>query len=342
MRILQALRIGIRQVNQTRRMVVFAWLVNVTLSLTIAVPFLSQVDSAVRGTILEERLLEQTDSNWFQSFRLDNQSNAFVRPFDHTIFGYAPFLVHYESALSGTMIKNIGNFFLDLIFQWRVGLEYLGPLTILAFVYLLVSTFLAGAFVSTYAKSYRMSFQEFLMEGAKYFGKYFRISLLSLIIYLVLFDLLFDYWREWIRQTTANDPSEMTPFVHYMIKNTVVVLIMGFLTMCFDYAKVRMVVDDRFSALFAVWAGMKFVLNNFWTTAGLFFLLSLTGLAFMALYALLQGTIQVSGYWSILALFVLQQIYIGFRLWLKAAFYASETQLYQSLMQTDHRTESPR
>ncbi|MEX2116765.1 MAG: hypothetical protein WEB37_07755 [Bacteroidota bacterium] len=339
MRIFQALRIGIRQVNQTRRMVVFAWLVNVTLSLTIAVPFLSKVDSAVRGTIMEERLLEQMDSNWFQSFRLDNQSNAIVQPFDHTIFGYAPFLVHYESALAGTMIKNVGNFFLDLIIRWRVGFEYLGPLTILAFVYLLASTFLAGAFVGTYSKSYRMSFQEFLTEGGKYFGKFFRISLLSLIVYLVLFDLLFDFWRTWIQQTTANDPSEMTPFTHYMIRNTVVVLIIGFLTMCFDYAKVRMVVDDRFSALFAVWAGVKFVMRNFWSTAGLFLVLSLVGVLFIALYALLQGAIQVTGYWSILLLFVLQQMYIGIRLWLKASFYASQTQLYQSLMQTDHRPE---
>ncbi len=339
MHIFQALRIGIRQVNQTRRMVVFAWLVNVTLSLTIAVPFLSQVDSAVRGTILEERLLEETDSNWFQSFRLDNQSNAIVRPFDYTIFGYAPFLVHYESALSGTMVKNVGNFLLDLFFQWKVGLEYLGPLTILGFIYLLASTFFAGAFVGTYAKSYRLSFQEFLMEGGKYFGKFFRISLISLIVYLFLFDLIFDYWGDWIRQTTARDPSEMTPFTHYMIKNTIVVLIIGFLTMCFDYAKVRMVVDDRFSALFAAWAGVKFVLKNFWSAAGLFFLLSFAAVALMGLYAFLQGTIHDSGYWSILALFVLQQIYIGIRLWLKAAFYASETQLYQSLMQTEHRTE---
>lgn len=340
MRIVQALRIGIRQVNQTRRMIFFAWLVNITLSLVIAVPFLSQVESSVRGTILEERLLEQMDSNWFQSFRLDHQSNALVRPFDHTIFGYAPFLIHYESLLSGTMVKNVGNFFLDLIFQWRVGFEYLGPLTILAFAYLLASTFLAGAFVGTYAKSYRVSFQEFLVEGGKYFGKFFRISLVSLLLYLFLFDVVVDFWSEWIRATTANDPSEMTPFTHYMIKNAVVVLGVGFLTMCFDYAKIRMVIDDRFSALFAVWAGMKFVFRNFWSTAGLFLLLSLVGVFFIVLYALLQGTIQVSGYWSIVFLFLLQQLYVGLRLWLKASFYASQTQLYQSLMQTDHRFEA--
>jgi hypothetical protein len=320
-------------------MVVFAWLLNVTLSLTIAIPFLSQVESSVGGTVLEERLLEQTDSNWFQSFRLDQQSNPVVRPFDYTIFGYAPFLVHYEVAFAGTMIKNVGNFFIDLLFRWRVGLEYLGPLTILAFVYLLSSTFLAGAFVGTYSRNYRVSFQEFLMEGAKFFGKYFRISLIALLVYLVLFDQLYDYWGEWILLTTANDPSEMTPFVHYMIRNAVVILVVGFLTMCFDYAKVRMVVDDRFSALFAVWAGLKFVIGNFWSTAGLFLLLSTFGLALIASYAFLQGTVHVSGYWSILLLFVLQQLYIALRLWLKAAFYASETQLYRTLAQIDHRPE---
>ncbi len=339
MAILPALRIGWKQVNQTKRMVVFAWLVNVTITLIVAVPMLITLNNYIQGSVMEQSLLEQIDSNWFQTFRFDNQENDLVQNTDYSIFGYAPFLTHYQSYLNGFVVKNIGNFFFDLIFKWRLGLEYLGTMTILAFVYVLVSTFLSGGFIGTYAKSYRLSFQEFLVEGAKYFGKFFRLSLLSLIVYVLLFEIIFDWWTGSIRAWTANERSEMVPFVHYMIKNGVALLVLGLVTLCFDYAKIRMVVDDRISAIFAFWAGVKFVFKHFLSTSGLYILLSLVGVVFIVLYALVEGAIDQTGYWTILTVFVIQQIYMLARLCLKATFYASQTQLYQATAAADHQTD---
>jgi len=340
MAMIPALRIGWKQVNQTKRMVIFAWLVNVTLTLIVAVPLLLQLNNYIRGGVMEEQLLERIDSNWFQTFKSDNQSSDVVRYFDYSMFGYAPFLTHYESYLAGTVVKNIGNFFFDLIFKWRLGLEYLGMLTILAFAYVLTSTFLSAAFIGTYAKSYRLSFQEFLMEGGKYFGRFFRLSLLSLIVYVLLFEIIFDWWRGSISGWTAQERSEMVPYVHYMIKNVVVIFVLGVVTLCFDYAKIRMVVDDRISALFASWAGVKFVFKHFLWTAGLYILLSLIGVILIVLYALVESAIDQTGYWTIVFVFLIQQIYILARLCLKATFYASQTQLYQAMAVLGHQTET--
>jgi hypothetical protein len=256
------------------------------------------------------------------------------------MFGYAPFLTHYESYLAGTVVKNVGNFFFDLIFKWRLGLEYLSIMIVLGFGYLLASTFLSAGFIGTYAKSYRLSFQEFLMEGARYFGKFFRLALLSLIVYLLLFEIVFDWWTQSIPSWTAGESSEMVPFIHYMIKNGVVILVLGFMTLCFDYAKIRMVVDDRISALFAAWAGFKFVFKNFLSTTGLYIFLSLIGIVFIVLYAYVEGAIDQTGYWSIVFVFLVQQIYILARLCLKATFYASQTQLYQAKAALDHQTDT--
>ena len=341
MAIFPALRIGWKQVNQTRRMVVFAWLVNVTLSLVVAVPLLLQLNSYIRGGVMEEQLLEKIDTNWFQTFRSENQSNDIVRYFDYSMFGYAPFLTHYESYLFGTIVKNVGNFFFDLIFKWRLGLEYLSIMMVLGFVYVLASTFLSAGFIGTYAKSYQLSFQEFLMEGARYFGKFFRLALLSLIVYVLLFEIVFDWWGQSISSWTAEDRSEMVPYVHYMIKNGVVILVLGLVTLCFDYAKIRMVVDDRISALFAFWAGVKFVFEHFLSTTGLYIFLSLIGILFVVLYALVEGAIIQTGYWTIVIVFLIQQIYIFARLCLKATFYASQTQLYQATAALEHQTDTP-
>jgi len=339
MAIIPALRIGWTQVNQTKRMIIFAWLMNVIITLIVAVPMLISLNSYIRGTIMEEQLLEQIDSNWFQTFRADNQSDDLVRSTDYSIFGYAPFLTHYQSYLNGFVVKNIGNFFFDLVFKWRLGLEYLGTMTILAFVYVLVSTFLSGGFIGAYAKTYRVSFQEFLIDGAKYFGKFFRLSLLSLIVYVLLFEIVFDWWANSIPGWTAQERSEMVPFTHYMIRNGVALLVLGFVTLCFDYAKIRMVVDDRISALFASWAGVTFVFKHFASAAGLYVLLSLVGVVLIILYALIEGAVAQTGYWTILFVFLIQQFYIVARLCLKATFYASQTQLYQAKAALDHQRD---
>lgn len=340
MSILQAFRIGFRQAWQAKRMVFFAWIVNVVLAFTVALPIVNLLDEYIGSTVYEEKLLQGLDSNWFDTFRADHQEHSLVRSFDYTITGYAPFFAHYEMFLSGVVLKAIGNFLVDLVFRWRVGIEYLGPVTILTFVYLLASTFLAGSFIGSFAKPYRVTFQEFLMEGAKYFGKFFRISLVFLIIGLVFFEGIVDWWTGSIPSMTQDSPSEWTPFMHYMIRNAVILIVLGILILCFDYAKIRTVVDDRFSALFATWAGMRFVFSNFAATAGLFLLLVVTGLGFIVLYALLQSTLSVSGYWSMVLLFLFQQLYIAARLSVRAMAYASQTQLYQSRMRIEHRVES--
>lgn len=330
MSIVQAFRIGFAQVRQAKRMILFAWIVNLALALTVAFPLINLLDETIATTVYEERLLEGMDANWFNTFRARHPENPLVRSFDYTITGAAPFLAHYETVLSGTMVKAAGNFLIDLILRWRVSSEYLGPLTILTVLSVLAYTFLAGAFIGSFARNFRVTFQEFLMEGARYFGRFFRLSLVSLLLLLVLFEWILDPWAAAIPAMTANAPSEWTPFVHYMIRNGVVLLLLGFVTMCFDYAKIRMVVDDRFSALFASWAGVRFVARYAVATCTLYVLLALAGLALIAAYALLQSFFEVSGYWSMLLLFLLQQAYLAGRLGVRALAFASQMQWYRS------------
>jgi len=333
MGVVQAFRLGLGKTNQSKRMIVFAWLVNVALAMIVVVPLLTRLDASIGPTAIEERLLNEMDANWFQTFKLNNKDDGVVRMLDYTIFGPAPFLVHYDSYLSGTVIKSIGRFLVDLVFRLKIGLEHLGPLSLLAFLYILASTYLTSGFIGMYAKDYRFSFQEFLIEGAKYFGRFFRLSLLSLIVYLLLFGMLLDWWSSAIPVLTSNEHSEMVPFVHYMIKNGVTILLLGFLTLCFDYAKIRIVTEERMSALFALWAGVRLVFTNFTSTTGLYLLVSVISVILVLLFAFLQGMFSATGYWSILLLFILHQITITARLWIKALFYASQTQLARRLLE---------
>jgi hypothetical protein len=333
--IFQALQEGVAKVMRTKRMVFFAWAVNVALALVLALPLVHQLDAYIGGTLREEELLRELNANWYQTWQIDMQASELTRHVDYTILGYAPFLNHTEAVLSGTVIKAVGKFFHALIlqFSWTTP-DILVGLTVL---YVLLSTFLAGAFLGTYAKEYRQSFTEFLMEGAKHFGRLFRLSLLSLLIYYLLFLWLFDWATARIPDWTANSPSELTPFIFYLVKNALVLLALSVVTLCFDYAKIRIVAEDRISALIAFVAGTRFAMKNFRRTFGLYLLLALLGLGLMALYAVLERQIVQQSFSGIVLAFVVGQLFMLSRFWLKASFYASQMVLFRKAVQP-HRT----
>jgi len=337
MKIISTLKQGFGQTSRTKRMILFAWFVNVLFALVLALPLLNTLDNYLRGTVMEERLLQQMDPAWSRTFRYDFEKSELTQFVDYTIFGYAPFVNHLEMYLNGTFFKSIGSFLSNLIFHFEVTPGYNSILVLLGFLYICMSNFLAGGFIGIYSKEYRSSFSEFMMDGAKYFGSFFRLALLALVFYYLFFTLLVDWIDAGIPAWTRNAASEQTPYVSYMIKGIVALFLLSVFTMIFDYARIRIVLDDRTSALLASVAGGRFALRNFFNTYGLYFLLALFGVVLIAIYALLESLIPQDSYWPLVAVLLLQQLYMIARFWLKGNFYASQTALYRDLAAEEHR-----
>jgi hypothetical protein len=128
----------------------------------------------------------------------------------------------------------------------------------------------------------------------------------------------------------------MTPFIYYLVKNTLVLLVLSIVTLCFDYAKIRVVVEDRISALIALIAGTRFAINNFRKTFGLYLLLTLFGLGLLVLYAVVEQQIVQQSFSGVLLAMVVGQLFMLARFWLKASFYASQTALYRQAVRSHH------
>ena len=336
MKIISAFKHGFSRVSHTKRMVFFAWFVNVLFAMVLALPVLKQLDGYLRSTVMDEKILHQMDPAWAESFRADMEKSEFVRAMDWTIFSYAPFLNHLEMQMDGTFIKSAGGFLYDFFARWELNLGSSSLLFFLSLLYVCVNSFLAGGFISIYAKEYPSSFTDFLMDGARYFGKFFRVALVALVIYVLFFSLIVSWINNSIYQWGQNDASETVPYTYYMIRNVVVLFLISLLSMVFDYTRIRMIVDDRTSALAASVAGARFAVSGFFRAYGLYLLLSVTGLLFIAVYAIIEGFIPQESYWPLMILFIVQQLYMLARFWLKAGFYACQTTLYQTTIREEH------
>lgn len=336
MNIISTFKQGIAQVSRTKRMVLFAWFVNVLFALVLALPVLKQLDGYLRNTVMDESVLGRMDPAWAESYRADMEKSEFSRALDNTIYGYAPFVNHLEMQMNGTFIKTLGNFLYDFFLRWEINPGATSLLFFVCLLYVCTGAFLAGGFIGIYSKDYRSTFTEFLMDGAKYFGKFFRLSLIALLIYYVFFAVVVNWINTAIPRWTQFAASETVPFTYYMIRNVAVLVVISLLFMIFDYARIRMVVDDRTSALGATVAGVRFAFSHFLYTYGLYLLLTVIGVLLIVVYAVLEKTIPQESYWPLVLLFLVQQFYMLARFFLKGSFYACQTELYRTASRQEH------
>jgi hypothetical protein len=108
----------------------------------------------------------------------------------------------------------------------------------------------------------------------------------------------------------------------------------------FDYARIRIVVEDRRSAFGAIPAGARFVRRHLAGAAGLYQLNGAAFVALLAIYAVVSPGAPGTGIgmWAVL---LLGQLYIVGRHYLKLVFYASQTAFFQSELAHTPYTGAP-
>jgi hypothetical protein len=108
----------------------------------------------------------------------------------------------------------------------------------------------------------------------------------------------------------------------------------------FDYARIRIVVEDRRSAIAAAFAGARFVRRHAAGVLGLYLLNAVAFLLLVAVYGLVAPGAPRSGLlmWVMLAF---GELYILGRHILKLVFYASETAFFQGALAHAAYTAAP-
>ncbi|MBI3004788.1 MAG: hypothetical protein HYY49_05165 [Ignavibacteriales bacterium] len=336
MKTIDFFKYGISKVRRTKRMVFFAWTVNLLVALVLAFPLRNQLDAYIRNTVMEEKLVEKMKDEWLETYKYDYRHSEVSRVFNVSIFGSAPFFEHTHGLLNGAVVSNVGTFLSDLVFGFKIVSSPFNILVLIALLYAVLNSFLAGGFIGVYAREHRSSFQDFLMDGAKYFGRFFRLSFLSIVTSALFFAYIMSLVNAGILEWTRNEPSEMTPFTYYMVRNVLFFFAILLFMISLAYAKIRIVVDDRLSSILAFFAGFRFMLKNLRKTLSLYLLLILLGGAFIVMYAWLEAQFSQDAYWGILSIALIQQAFMLAYFWLKANFFAAQTSLYQDVFKREH------
>ena len=319
MRAAAAFRDGIRRVNGAPWLVAGLCLVTLLIALPLSLALRGLLEAHFGRSLAAAPAAAGASYQWWQEFA--GQSSGLGATFAPSIIGFGAVLDNLDALLENA----------------PMAATIAGATT----AWLVVWSFLSGGVLDRLARDRRTRSHGFFAAAGMHFWRFLRLGIVVWAVYGLLFGvvhawLFADLYERMIRDLAVERTAAAIRFTLYAVFGAILVLF----NVIFDYARIRIVVEDRRSAVGAVAAGARFVRRHFGRVAALYLLNGLAFAALVALYGLLSPGAPGSGaaMWGVL---LLGQAYIVGRHYLKLVFYASQTALFQSALAHAAYTAAP-
>jgi len=278
---------GIKEATLQPKMISVLWFINFIFGAVIFYLFYGRFSEVIGSSLIADKLLKKLDYNFVFEFLVYN----------------------------GQFTKTI--FFLAFV---------------LILVYFLVSIFLYGGILNRLVyspKSYEAGRDNgrfapvFFQGGGKFFGRFLRLTIYSLILWFVVLVFFFGLTRL-TGALSAKGTKEQLSFYLFIVEVVIGLFLIYLIKMILDYTRIKIVTEDTRYVFRSLFQTIGFVFKNFGKTLGIYYLLVLTGIVIIGIYWLLRQVIPDYSLLTILITFIIYQLFIASRGWLKVAFQAAQ------------------
>ena len=301
---------GWKRVRSAPALLLGVYATTLVLALPLAMTMRGLLQTHLGASLAAEAVAKGVNYDWWQEFT--SQATGIGTTFSPTIIGFAATLDNISSLLDGQ--------------------REIAPIAGALGLYLLAWIFLAGGIIDRYARQRPIRASGFFAASGVHFFRLLRLGIVAGIVYWWLFAYVHRWlFLEWFVDRTRTMAVERDVFLWRVALYIVFGLLLVVVNIIFDYAKIRIVVEDRRSALSALSAALRFVWRRPGRVARLYALNGLAFLTVIAVWALVAPGAQGEGLTLWLG-FLAAQLYVLARLALKLQFLASETALFQSCL----------
>jgi hypothetical protein len=298
---------GVRRVNRAPAILVSVWLTTALVSLPLTLTVRESIERQLGASLEGQKVAAGADLDWMDEFQ--SQTSGVATTLTAAVIGFAA-VIDNSSAL-------LDNERPALLVSAAVS------------VYLTCLTFLAGGILDRYARDRPIRAHGFFAACGVFFFRFLRLALPAAAVYGLLFGAVHPVlFGSLLSDVTRDFTSERSVFAVRLAFYALFALALAACNLVFDYAKVRAVVEDRRSMLGALAAALRFIGRNARGVASLYALDATCFAAVLALYAATAPGAGAAGIQMWVA-FVVGQLYVLARLWVKLVFWASETALFQ-------------
>ncbi len=307
MSIREAWNDGWRRALRARWVLAGLWLLTLLLALPLAMTLRGMLADHLGSSLAAGPAASSVNLDWWNEFLA--QAAGLGQTFVPSILGFAAVLKNLSTvADAGTLPTVIAS---------------------VVTAHMVISVFLMGGVLDRLARDHTIGSYGFFAACGVFFFRFLRLGVIATGLYWVLFTQLHPLLFDTLLSRLTHDLTvERTAFFYRVAFYVVFGFVVVTVNVIFDYAKIRMVVEDRRSALGALTASLRFITRNDGAVYGLYLLNTLVFLIVVAIYAIVVPG-AAGGWLATLGLFV-GQLYIVLRVFLRLTFAASQISLFQS------------
>lgn len=198
----------------------------------------------------------------------------------------------------------------------------------LAILYLLLNIFLAGGILKTLDNEAVFERKEFFANGSKFFFRFLRLTLYFIIIHVLVILIIYLPLSLIINILWKNAESEKALFYAVISGAGLHLIIFIYLQIVAHYTRFMLITEDSTQILKKLRASVIFVSRKLLSTYPLYLLLLAGFVLLIFVFKFLSGTIGMTTGFTIFIMFLVQQLFIWSRIWLKIWIYGSQLEYY--------------
>jgi hypothetical protein len=295
-------------VGRTPALVTILWICSLAVTIPPALFLNRAIESHLDASLEADAAADGVNFDWMQEFRA--QSGQLGRTLRPDVIGFGA-VMDNTSAVA------------DVSFRPLVAI-------VCGFVFLSLVWFLSPALIWRLATDRPERAGSMLAVCGSFLPRMFRLAFVAFVLYGALFAsvhpwLLGDIFDRVTRETTV----ERTGFFIRIGFYAIFFLLVAAANLLLDYTRIRLVVENRRSIIGAVSAAARFMRKNAGRVVGTYVLNVVCFAVILGAYALAAPGAGSGGWWA-WGPFVIGQVYIAARLFLKLAFWASEVAVLQA------------
>ena len=300
------LRQGLHTLTRHKKSFLLLYVLNLSLALSIAIPFALELDRAIGDSRFRETLVETADLGWLGWFQ--DQAGPTARTLTPSILGAGPFVRNLHLLLTGEFLRLPS----QLLLLWGI--------------YWILQQFLLAAILGSLATAPRgATLREFFRSGGEFFGRFLRLGMLAGALAGGLIVLCAVPARLFIFDFVARAPTDRLAWLVAASGMAMAAWMLWLLRIISDYARIQITTCDRSSVVLAYGAALSFFFSNLAGAITLSLLLTLVPLALVGIYAGVMGMLPQTATATILMGFLVQQLFVLGRLAARVYGLATQT-----------------
>lgn len=206
------------------------------------------------------------------------------------------------------------------------------PYTIYGVVglYVLIQIFYLGGLISVLHIPKKNHYVDFFFGGVKYWYRFTKVLLIGLFFYAGTF-IFNDLTGSLLSYLFHNKEYIIYEFILRVSRYILLIFLIGVVSIVSDYIKVSLALRDKEKVFPEIIYVLRFIKQNFNKIFLVFLIVSVTGAFGAVVYNILNNFLPKTNYFYFLLAFVLQQMLIIFRLFIRMLFSATEVALFKDI-----------